>query len=91
LPTYADGALALAALRRRLGRFDESLDLLIDLLHRDAYHFDGLIAVGDTLAAMGRSADAMHAFARVIRFDPTHVLALSRHAALKGERQRKIA
>jgi tetratricopeptide (TPR) repeat protein len=91
LPTYADGALALAALRRRLGRFDESLDLLIDLLHRDAYHFDGLIALGDTLAAMGRSADAMHAFARVIRFDPTHVLALSRHAALKGERQRKIA
>jgi tetratricopeptide (TPR) repeat protein len=91
LPTYADGSLALAILRRRLGRHTESLDLLIDLLHRDAYHFDGLIALGDTLAAMGRTTDALHAFARVVRFDPTHVVALSRHAALRGEHQRKIA
>jgi len=91
LPTYADGALALAVLRRRLGRYEEALDLLIDVLHRDAYHFDGLIALGDTLAAMGRIADALHAFGRVVRFDPTHVVALSRRAALRGGQKRKIA
>jgi len=61
LPTYADGALALAALRGRLGRHAESLDLLIDVLHRDAYNFEALIALGDTLEAMGRSGDALHA------------------------------
>jgi tetratricopeptide (TPR) repeat protein len=91
LPTYADGALTLAVLRRRLGRHDESLDLLIDLLHRDAYHFEGLIALGDTLAAMGRTTDALRAFARVVRFDPTHVVALSRETAILAEQTRKIA
>lgn len=91
LPTYADGALALAGLRGRLGRHAESLDLLIDVLHRDAYNFEALIALGDTLAAVGRPADALHAFDRVARFDPTHVVALSRQAALRAQQQRKIA
>ena len=91
LPTYAEAALDLAALCRRLDRHPESLDLLIDLLHRDAYHFDALIALGDTLAAMGRTADALHAFERVTRFDPTHVVALSRTAALRADEPRMIA
>ena len=91
LPTYAHGALALAALRTRLGRYQESLDLLIDVLHRDAYHFDALVALGDTLAAMGRRSDALHAYGRVVRFDPTHVVALSRSAAIRADQPRKIA
>jgi tetratricopeptide (TPR) repeat protein len=88
LPTYADAALALAVLRRRLGRHEESLDLLIDLLRRDPYHFDGLVALGETLTAMGRSRDALLAFGRVLRFDPSHVVALSLEAALLADQQR---
>ena len=55
VPTYAEATLELATLRRRLGRASESLSLLIDLLQRDPYHFDALLALGETLLAMGRS------------------------------------
>jgi tetratricopeptide (TPR) repeat protein len=91
LPTYAEATLALAVLCSRLGRHDESLDLLIELLRRDSYHFAALIALGDSLVAMGRRDDAAHAFTRVVRFDPTHVVALSRLAAVRAAAPRKIA
>ena len=73
VPTYAEATLELASLRRRLGRTGEALTLLIELLQRDPYHFDALIGLGETLLALGRKRDAVHAFPRGLRFDPTHV------------------
>ena len=54
---------------------------LIELLQRDPYHFDALIALGETLLALGRKRDAVHAFSRVLRFDPSHVGALFHEGA----------
>ena len=80
--------LELATLRRRLGRPAEALTLLIDLLQRDPYHFDALIALGETLLALGAKRDAVHAFARVLRFDPAHAGALFHEGALLAEQRR---
>ena len=54
----------------RRARTDESLDLLIALLERDPYHFDALLALAETLLAIGRKRDAAHAIRRILRFDP---------------------
>jgi tetratricopeptide (TPR) repeat protein len=61
---------------------------LIDLLQRDPYHFDALIALGETLLSIGRKRDAVTAFNRVLRFDPSHVGALFHEGALLVEQKR---
>ncbi|HYC50807.1 MAG TPA: tetratricopeptide repeat protein [Gemmatimonadaceae bacterium] len=88
VPTYAEATLALASLRRQLGRPADALPLLIDLLGRDPYHFDALIALGETLLELRRKQDAVTAFARVLRFDPSHVGALYHEGALLAEQHR---
>lgn len=88
VPTYGEATLALAALRREVGRPDEALPLLIDLLQGDPYHFDALISLGETLLALDRKQDALFAFARVLRFDPYHVGALFHEGALLAEQHR---
>ena len=88
VPTYGEATLTLATLRRDLGRSDEALPLLIDLLQGDPYHFDALISLGETLLALDRRQDALFAFARVLRFDPYHVGALFHEGALLAEQHR---
>ena len=88
VPTYGEATLALATLRRQLGRAGEALPLLIELLERDPYHFDALIALGETLLELGRKQDAVMAFARVLRFDPSHVGALFHEGVLLAEQHR---
>jgi cytochrome c-type biogenesis protein CcmH/NrfG len=62
--------------------------LLIELLLRDPYHFDALIALGETLLDLDMKEDAVTAFARVLRFDPKHVGALYHEGALLAEQHR---
>ena len=88
VPTFADATLALAALRRRVGRYGEAMDLLIDLLQRDPYHLDALTCLGETLRAANRPADAAIAFGRVLRFDSGHAAALLHHGLLLADHQR---
>jgi tetratricopeptide (TPR) repeat protein len=88
VPTYTEAALALAALRRRLNRHEESLGLLVELLQRDAYNLDALVSLGETLFGSGRRTDAGIAFARVLRFDPEHVGALYFEGVLAADQHR---
>ncbi|MFI5310476.1 MAG: tetratricopeptide repeat protein [Gemmatimonadales bacterium] len=76
VPTYTEATLELATLSRLTGRQQEAVSLLVDLLQRDPYSFDGLIALGETLLELGRKADADTAFRRVLAFDPAHVGAM---------------
>src|SRR5206468_10430007 len=71
-----------------VGRAGDGLPLLIALLQRDPYHFDALIALGETLLSLGRKRDAVTAFTRVLRFDPSHVGALYHEGALLVEQKR---
>jgi len=88
VPTYTEAALALASLRRRLQRHEESLVLLVELLQRDPYNLDALTSLGETLLGSGRRSDAGVAFARVRRFDPEHVGALYFQGVLAAEQHR---
>jgi tetratricopeptide (TPR) repeat protein len=88
VPTYTEAALALAALRRRLNRHDDSVGLLVELLQRDPYNLDALTSLGESLLGGGRRADASVAFARVLRFDPEHVGALYFEGVLAAEQHR---
>ncbi len=72
VPTYAEATLELATLRRLTGKQQDAVVLLVDLLQRDSYNFDGHIALGETLIELSRSADAATAFRRVLAFDPDH-------------------
>jgi tetratricopeptide (TPR) repeat protein len=72
VPTYAEATLELATLRRLMGQQREAVSLLVDLLQRDSYNFDGHIALGETLIELGRPGDAAKAFRRVLAFDPDH-------------------
>ena len=73
VPTYAEATLELATLRRLDGRQEEAVTILVDLLQRDPYNFDALIALGEALIELGRKFDAATAFHRVLTFDPDHV------------------
>lgn len=88
VPTYAEATLLLVTLLRNQGLPEQALPLLVELLQRDRYHFDGLIALGEALLDMGRKPDAMIAFSRVLRFDPRHVGALYHEGAVLAEQHR---
>jgi tetratricopeptide (TPR) repeat protein len=72
VPTYTEATLELASLRRSTGQPRAAVGLLVDLLQRDSYNFDGHIALGEALLALGRQDDAATAFRRVLAFDPDH-------------------
>ena len=62
--------------------------MLVDLLQRDPYSFDGLIALGETLLEVGRKADAGTAFRRVLAFDADHVGAIFYDGVLLADQKR---
>ncbi|MGH7653366.1 MAG: tetratricopeptide repeat protein [Gemmatimonadaceae bacterium] len=88
VPTYAEATLELATLRRLTGQQREAVSLLVDLLQRDSYNFDGHIALGETLIELGRSADAATAFRRVLAFDPEHAGATFYDGAILAAKKR---
>ncbi len=65
-----------------------ALPLLVELLERDAYNFEALIALGETLLALGRREDAAYAFQRVLRFEPRHAGALYQTGLLLAAEKR---
>jgi tetratricopeptide (TPR) repeat protein len=76
VPTFAEATLELAFLWRATDRGHDALALLVELLERDPYHFDALVALGETLLEVNRPGDATTAFARVLRFQADNVAAL---------------
>jgi tetratricopeptide (TPR) repeat protein len=88
VPTYTEATLELAALKRRTGRPLDAVAILADLLQRDAYNFDALIALGEALLEMRRVADAAVAFRRVLAFDPDNVGAIFYEGVLLAEQKR---
>jgi tetratricopeptide (TPR) repeat protein len=70
LPGYPDAVMLLAEARRRQRRFEEGVDLLVDLLSRDAFHVAALCALGRTLAEADRPDDARRALERALRLEP---------------------
>ena len=88
VPTYAEATLELVTLRRLTARQPEALALLVDLLQRDPYSFDGLIALGETLLELGRKTDAARAFRRVLAFDRDHVGAIFYEGVLFTDQKR---
>jgi tetratricopeptide (TPR) repeat protein len=76
LPTYAAAALALADLIRRTDSANAAVPVLVQLLEADPYELEALTALGRALLEDGRTAQALEAFGRVLRFDPDHTAAL---------------
>jgi tetratricopeptide (TPR) repeat protein len=87
VPTYAEATLELVHLRRLAARQPEAVTLLAELLQRDMYNFDALIALGETLIEMQRMSDAAVAFQRVLAFDPDHVGAIFCDGVLFADRK----
>lgn len=75
-PRNDAAVLALARLRRDLGRADETVTQLAAFLTGDPYHIEALATLGEALFLVGRREDARFAFARVRRFEPDQVAAL---------------
>ena len=89
VPTYGEATLELATLRRRLGRSDDALDLLDrSAAARSRITSMRSLALGETLLDARPQRDAVHAFARVLRFDPKHVGALYHEGVLLAEQRR---
>jgi tetratricopeptide (TPR) repeat protein len=87
VPTYTEATLELATLRRRMGRQGEAIGLLVELLQRDSYNFDAIIALGETLIEMRRMKDAAMAFRRVLAFDADNVGALFYEGVLLADQK----
>jgi tetratricopeptide (TPR) repeat protein len=75
-PNHDAAVVELVGPYRRTGRSRSALPRIVALIRRDVYHFGALIALGEILIDLAREADAMHAFERVLRFDPNHGEAL---------------
>jgi tetratricopeptide (TPR) repeat protein len=88
VPTYTEATLELSRVRRLTGRHGDAIRTLAELLQRDSYNFDALIALGETLIEMGRMPDAGIAFTRVLAFDPDHVGAMFYEGMLLAEQKK---
>jgi tetratricopeptide (TPR) repeat protein len=75
-PNHDAAVVELVGPYRRTGRSRSALPRIVALIRRDVYHFGALIALGEILIDLAREGDAMHAFERVLRFDPTHAEAM---------------
>ena len=76
LPTFHEAALALADLLRRTGSPRGAVVRLVEMLEQDAYDMDALLLLGRTLLDDKRTAEALEAFQRALKFDPEHTGAL---------------
>lgn len=85
VPTYTEATLELATLRRATARAPEAIAILAELLQRDMYNFDAMIALGETLIEMCRMKDARVAFRRVLAFDRDNVGAMFYEGVLLAE------
>jgi len=88
VPTYTEATLQLCALRRRARRPAEALATVIELLQRDPFNLQALLALGETLYETERRTDAGTAFGRVLRFDPRNACALYYEGSLLAEQHR---
>ena len=88
VPTYTEATLELATIRRTTGRHADALRLLAELLARDLYNFDAMVALGETLIDMRRMTDAGVAFRRILAFDAEHVGALFYEGVLLADAKR---
>ena len=87
LPTFREASLALADLVRRTDSPSAAVGVLVGMLSTDPYDFEALTLLGRALLEGGRSADALQALDRVLRFQPDDAQALfHRGAALARER-----
>jgi tetratricopeptide (TPR) repeat protein len=85
-PNHDAAVVELVGPYRRTGRSRSALPRIVALIRRDVYHFAALIALGEILIDLAREADAIHAFERVLRFDPSHVEALRyRRLLMRGQ------
>jgi tetratricopeptide (TPR) repeat protein len=89
LPTYGTAALALADLIRRIESPRAAVPVLVKVLEADPYELEALTALGRALLEDGRTAQALEAFTRVLRFDPDHPAALY-HQGTCFARQRQF-
>jgi tetratricopeptide (TPR) repeat protein len=87
VPTYTEATLELAKVRRLTQRHAEAIAVLAELLQRDLYNFDAMIALGETLIELRRMADATMAFRRVLAFDPENVGAMFYEGVLLADQK----
>lgn len=71
LPSYGEAALALADLEWDAGQVAASIHVLVDLLTADPYHLDALVRLGHVLEDSDQREEAIVAYSRVLRFQPT--------------------
>jgi tetratricopeptide (TPR) repeat protein len=76
LPTFHEGALALADLLRRSGRVRQAVVRLAGMLEQDPYDLPALLLLGRALLDDKRDAQALEAFQRALKFDPEQPEAL---------------
>ncbi|MGE5926873.1 MAG: tetratricopeptide repeat protein [Gemmatimonadota bacterium] len=87
LPTFREASLALADLVRRTDSPTAAVGVLVGMLSADPYDFEALTLLGRCLLESGRTADALQALDRVLRFHADDVDALfHRGTALARER-----
>lgn len=86
-PNHDAAVVELVGPYRRSGRSRSALPRIVALIRRDVYHFDALMALGEILVDLARENDALRAFERVLRFDPTHSEALRYRSLLERGRR----
>ena len=69
LPGYTEAALLWARAQSALGRYPESVQILIDLLEGDPYHLDALLGLGEALLLNEQAEQAAVALKRALKFD----------------------
>lgn len=75
VPADDAAALELASVYRAMGRPADALRRVVGLLRQNVYHFAALVVLGESLLDLRRTRDAARAFARVLKFNPNHVVA----------------
>jgi TolB-like protein/Flp pilus assembly protein TadD len=81
LPNDADALLAQAAVQRRSGRIDASIDSLSRAVTLDPRNFQLSYELGNTYMMLGRYAQAEQAYQRALALQPDSVSARSQYAS----------
>ncbi len=85
-PLRGDAVLALAKLRRTSGRAADTVESLAAFLAARPYDLEVLASLGESLFVLDRLPDARFAFERILRFDPSQVVALYFKGVLAAQR-----